>query len=83
MSINRHYYPKDTKNKPIQIHGFCNASEIAYARVVYIRITDTHNNTHVYVSLVMSKTKVVPKKRQTIPCLELCGAHIVKTTMSC
>ncbi len=60
---------------PIQIHGFCDASEIAYAGVVYIRMTDTQDNTHV--SLVMAKTKVAPIKRQTIPRLELCGAHLL------
>ena len=74
-SIDRYYYPKDTQTKSIQIHGFCDASEIAYAGVVYIRMTDTQDNTHV--SLVMAKTKVAPIKRQTIPRLELCGAHLL------
>ncbi len=57
------------------LHGFCDASEDAYAGVVYILFTDAHDNIHV--SLVISKTKVAPIKRLTIPRLELCGAHLL------
>lgn len=31
----------------------------------------------IHISLVTSKTKVAPIKRLTIPCLELCGAHLL------
>lgn len=55
--------------------GFCDASENAYAGVVYIRLKDAHGNIHI--SLVVSKTKVAPIKRLTIPRLELCGAHLL------
>ena len=33
-------------------------------------------------SLVTSKTRVAPLKRLTIPCLELCGAHLLSQTLS-
>ena len=58
----------------IELHGFSDASEHAYAGIVYLRVFDSDGNVHV--SLVMSKTKVAPIKCLTIPCLELCGAHL-------
>ena len=59
----------------IQLHGFSDASESAYAAVVYLRLTDTRGGVHI--SLVASKTKVAPIKGLTIPRLELCGAYIL------
>ena len=59
----------------MQLHGFSGASEAAYAGVVYLHITDTSGTVHV--SLVMSKTKVAPIKRITIPHLELLGAYLL------
>ena len=73
--VTRSYFPKEAVIKDIQLHGFCDASEVAYSGVVYIRATDNRNNVHV--ALVMAKTKVVPIKRLSIPRLELCGAVIV------
>ena len=74
-SLPRCYYPKEAHIVSFQLHGFSDASEDAYAAVVYLRMVDTQNN--VYVSLVMSKTKVAPIKRLTIPRLELCGAQLL------
>ncbi len=45
------------------------------ACVVYLRMIDVDGNLHV--SLVISKTKVAPIKRLSIPRLELCGAHLL------
>ena len=59
----------------MQLHGFSDASELAYAGVVYLWMV--HANGDVHTSLVMSKTKVAPIKRLTIPQLELCGAHLL------
>jgi len=73
--IPRCYYPKGTKLTSTQLHGFCDASEAAYAGVVYLRITDAFDN--VYTALVTSKTRVAPIKRITIPRLELCGAYLL------
>ena len=73
--IPRCYFPKDAKIVSIQLHGFSDASEQAYAGVVYLRMVDSTGGVHT--SLVMSKTKVAPIKRLTIPRLELCGAHLL------
>ena len=57
------------------MHGFSDASENAYSGVVYLRKIDSLDNIHV--SLVMSKTRVSPIKRISIPRLELCGAQVL------
>ena len=58
-----------------QIHGFSDASERAYAAVVYIR--NTYSDGRIEVKLVASKSRVAPIKAQTIPRLELLGALIL------
>ena len=73
--IPRCYFPKDAEIVSVQLHGFSDASEQAYAGVVYLRMIDSTGNIHT--SLVMSKTKVAPIKRLTIPRLELCGAQLL------
>ncbi|XP_044172645.1 uncharacterized protein LOC114972132 [Acropora millepora] len=59
------------RSKPVQfeLHGFSDASNRAYAGVVYIR--SLYENGGTDVRLVASKTRVAPLKRQTIPRLEL------------
>ena len=69
------YFPKDFPVTSVELHGFSDASEAAYAAVVYTRVTDSNDNVHI--SLVMAKTKVAPIKRLTIPRLELCGALVL------
>ena len=69
------YFSKTTTITSTELHGFSDASEHAYAAVVYLRMTDTGGNTQV--TLVTSKTKVAPIKKLTIPHLELCGAHLL------
>ena len=73
--IPRCYFPQEVQIVSTELHGFSDASEQAYAGVVYLRMVDT--NAKVHVSLVMSKTKVAPVKRLTIPRLELCGAQLL------
>ena len=59
----------------LQLHGFCDASENAYGGVIYLRMVDISDQVHI--ALVISKSKVAPIKRLTIPCLELCRAHLL------
>ena len=58
-----------------QIHGFSDASERAYAAIVYLRTE--FNNGETQVNIVTSKTRVAPMKRQSIPRLELLGATLL------
>lgn len=73
--IPRCYYPKNVASFSVQLHGFSDASEVAYAAVAYLRVVDLYNR--VSVSLIMSKTKVAPIKRLSIPRLELCSSHLL------
>ena len=61
--IPRCYFPKDAHIVSMHLHGFSDASEVAYAGVVYLRMVDTTHRIHV--SLVLSKTKVAPIRRLT------------------
>ena len=79
-SLPRCYFRVDSPYTNIELHGFSDASEKAYAAVVYLRATySEHSPT---VSLIVSKTKVAPVKPQTIPRLELCGATLLTKLMS-
>ncbi len=73
--ISRCYFQTDSPTTSVQLHGFADASEVAYAAVVYIRYIDMSND--VRVSLVMAKTKVAPIKLLSIRQLELCGARLL------
>ncbi len=75
VAIPRCYLDKESQVQSQELHGFSDASEVAYAAVVYIRTTFVSGDVHI--SLVMSKSKVAPIKRLTIPRLELCGAQLL------
>ena len=60
-----------------QLHGFCDASEVAYAGVFYTQyllMVYSDNAVHTHTSLVIANTRVAPTKRLTVHRLELCGA---------
>ena len=73
--VPRYYFPKDVSIINVQLHGFSDASEDAYAAAVYVRGKESNGTVHV--SLIMAKTRVSPLKRLTIPRLELCGAYLL------
>lgn len=63
----------------LQIHGFSDASEQAYAAVVYSRVVDNLGN--VSVVLVAAKSRVAPIKQVSLPRLELNGALLLSELM--
>ncbi|XP_025269128.1 uncharacterized protein LOC112639446 [Camponotus floridanus] len=81
--INLIHIPRWIGSKPeqqIQIHGFCDASQQAFAASVYLRTTNAETKSTAM--LIVSKTKVAPLKRLTIPRLELSGAVLLTKLVS-
>ena len=71
-----HHYFRDLGDvRSIELHGFSDASESAYAGVVYLRSVGINGS--IRTSIVIAKTKVASIRRITIPRLELCGALVV------
>ena len=79
VKLQRCYFTKETPSS-IQLHGFSDASEQAYAAVVFIRAT--YPTSSPTVALVTSKTKVAPLQTRTMPQLELCGANLLTRLIS-
>ncbi|XP_045495987.1 uncharacterized protein LOC123694566 [Colias croceus] len=70
-----------TNDDPVELHVFADASQVAYAAVVYLKTVDTEGNT--YVNVVTSKTKVAPiQKEISIPRMELCAALLAAKLIS-
>lgn len=65
-----------SKNGVMELHGFADASERAYAVVLYLRTVEKGDRK---ISLLMAKTKVASLKRLSIPWLELCAASLLTT----
>ncbi|GFW88341.1 integrase catalytic domain-containing protein [Trichonephila clavipes] len=61
-------------DKTVELHGFADASSLAYAAAIYCR--QKHNG-KIKVKLLVSKTKVALVKQVSIPRLELYGAHLL------
>lgn len=72
LSVPRSINPWSGKDVNRQLHIFCDASEDAFAAVVYLRSENSVGN--VEVRLICSKTRVSPKRPLTIPKLELQAA---------
>ncbi|XP_071650743.1 uncharacterized protein [Temnothorax longispinosus] len=64
-----------SEKSKVKIHGFADASERAYAAVIYIRTMDGPED--IKVSLLMAKSKVAPTRPVTLPRLELSAAALL------
>lgn len=59
--------------KEIQLHTFCDASQLAYDTVSYLRIND-HEGRHRCSSFIMGRARLALLKKLTMPHHELCAA---------
>ncbi|XP_068756583.1 uncharacterized protein [Montipora capricornis] len=63
-----------TQDSVVEVHGFGDASPKAYGAALYIRIRDKQDN--VSSQLVISKSRVAPIKKVSLPRLELLAAVV-------
>ena len=69
------HLPRFLGTGTLELHGFSDASQLAYAAVVYARTIAPDGS--VTVQLLMAKTKLAPIRQLSIPRLELCGAQLL------
>ncbi|OXA52865.1 Pro-Pol polyprotein [Folsomia candida] len=72
-SIHLPRFMKLESTRVLQMHVFCDASQDAYAAVVFLR---SEVGDQVEISLLQAKARVAPLKKPTIPRLELMAALI-------
>ena len=75
MKVPRCYFDSNRTVAYSQLHGFSDASDQAFAAVVYFRAS--YSDGTVEVRIIGAKTRVAPTKKQSIPRLELLGAVIL------
>ena len=63
------------KVERLEIHGFSDASEVAYGACIYVRSIDVQGR--ITTRLLCSKSRVAPLKRLSLPRLELCAATLL------
>lgn len=71
IEIPRCYFPAARPYRSAELHTFCDASNCAFATIVYLRIVQDEN---IFVAMLSSKSKVAPLKAMTVPRLELQAA---------
>ena len=75
FKVSRCFVPCDFGNiVTAQMHHFCDASDIGYGTVTYLRLTSSSNRVHV--TFLMGKARVAPLKQMTTPRMELTAAVV-------
>lgn len=75
VRLYRYLFDRSLVISSIQIHAFSDASERAYASVVYLRTV--YASGAIDLKFLASKAKVSPLNKQTIPRLDLLGAYLM------
>ena len=80
VSFPRYYFRQGKEVVNVQLHGFSDASELAYASVIFIRVE--YQDGEIESRFISSKTHVAPLKQHSIPRLELMGATLLAKHMN-
>ncbi|XP_071037785.1 uncharacterized protein [Parasteatoda tepidariorum] len=73
VNIPRWYFRSRETPQSLEIHDFCDSSQTAQGTVIYLRFTVSNE---IRTAFVLSKGKVAPLKKMTLPRLELMAAVI-------
>ena len=73
------FYEIEENILSVDLHGFCDSSNQIYCAVVYLRIETTFG---IRVSLLVSKTKVTPLKKLSMPRLELLSCVLLSKLLN-
>ena len=72
---------KTIESNSSELHGFCDASDKAYGAVIWLRLPNESGEC--LVNFVAAKTFVAPKKKKSIPRLELMAALVLSRLINC
>ena len=77
FDVQRYYFGSFSLDslKGFTLHGFCDASDAAYAAVIYI-VAEAPDGQKIS-NFVAAKTKVAPRKKLSTPRLELCACLLL------
>ena len=80
LRIPRYVFHGSDQDTEVQLHGFADASTVAYGTVLFIRCRQRDGQ--VQIINLCSKSRVAPLKRVTLPRLELLGALLMSELLA-